>query len=234
MEELKRIFFKMGETFVQVTREGEHLVMLDGFIAKHKGCFAHNNGKICFVDEAIYVAPYTRNAMRALRNAGYREDYFYVPFSNGDTPNDSFRWGQVIEEARKQNIADFEKDAAIAVAEKGVKILPAATLQACFKMPGYGVEVIMHGEHDWIYPQIERTFLSGSDAKKLGTYTSNNGVTIFVASDGNTYVAPSSIQDILRDAGYRETYDMFVPFSNAERICDSNLDRRWREVRNAS
>ncbi len=234
MEILKKNSFKMGETFVQVTREGEHLVMLDGFIAEHKGRFAMNNAKICFVDDAIYVAPYTRMAMRALRNAGFREDYFYVPFSNGDSPKDSFRWSQVIEEARKQNIADFEKDAAIAVAEKGVKILPAATLDTCFKMPEYGVEVIMHGDHDWIYPQIEKTFLSGSDAKKLGTYTSNNGVTIFVASDGNTYVAPSWIRDTLRDAGYRETYDMFVPFSNAERICDSTLDKRWREVQSAS
>lgn len=50
------------------------------------------------------------------------------------------------------------------------------------------------------------------------TYNCNNGVTVIVDSDLNTYVIPSMriVSSILREKGYKENYGLYVPFSNGD------------------
>ncbi len=65
------------------------------------GKYAVNNSVICFVDNGVFVTPYTLEAMNVIREAGLVEDSFYVPFSNWDYPVEaSKKWSLLLQTAR--------------------------------------------------------------------------------------------------------------------------------------
>ena len=57
-------------------------------IKGREGEFTQNNGVIAYVHEGeLYVTPYCREAVRALKEAGLtKTGNLFVPFSNGDVP----------------------------------------------------------------------------------------------------------------------------------------------------
>lgn len=60
-------------------------MFMDSFAASKLGCFCSNNGKVAFVyrDGHTYVTKGYR-IINELREAGFREESLYVPFSNGE------------------------------------------------------------------------------------------------------------------------------------------------------
>ena len=79
----------------------EVLNILD-LASKFNGCYATNNSTICFVsDNEVFVTPYTCSVLIVLLANGFKEEYFYVPFSNGDHPKaEQAKWNALRKNAR--------------------------------------------------------------------------------------------------------------------------------------
>lgn len=84
--------------------------------SEHK--FAQNNGIIAYVcDGKLYVTPYTHDAVLTLEEAGFvRTSNLYVPFSNGDLPQEGAlnKWEHLIRRAHQANQAAIDFGAATA------------------------------------------------------------------------------------------------------------------------
>lgn len=73
-------------------------------LAEHReGEYSVNNGTVCWVmDGEIYAAPYTSELLGNLREAGFGNGNFYVPFSNGDLPyHRTSEWQELCAEATR-------------------------------------------------------------------------------------------------------------------------------------
>lgn len=71
-------------------------------IVELDNCYAVNNSVICYVYEHnVYVTPYRSSTIQALEESGFRENYFYVPFSsNGSYPKtEESQWNSLRERA---------------------------------------------------------------------------------------------------------------------------------------
>lgn len=201
-------------------------------VPKFNGRFASNNSTVSFVHDGIfYVTPYTRKAVKTLRENGLSSDYFYVPFSNGDYPKtEKYRWEQLRAKARKSYEEDFVADCNRYCDEHGFGEISEETLQRCFKMPSTGVHVKHLYFEDFYYPIINNLCLDCIGVERIGHYCSNNGRVVFVYRDGGTYVAKGyKILEELRSAGYKEM-GLFVPFSNGEQIQDPVLRAKWETL----
>lgn len=200
--------------------------------SKFNGCYAMNNSTICFVsDNEVFVTPYTRITMRSLHSAGFREKFFYVPFSNGDYPKaELFKWNALREKARQSHAEDFVEDCASYCDEHRIGTISEATLGNCFEMPASGVKVKHLYFEDCYYPIINSTCFDCTAASSIGHFCINNGKVVFVYRNGKTYVAKGyKILNELRAAGYTES-GLFVPFSNGEQIQDCALKARWESI----
>lgn len=203
---------------------------------KFNGCYAVNNSTVCFVsDKEVFVTPCTRHTVRTLRSAGFREEHFYVPFSNWDYPkNEMDRWIYLCNKARKIHEEAFVEDCIHFCDEHNIGTISEKTLQNCFEMPSTGVKVIHFYYEDWYYPIIKTTCFDSIASNYIGRFCVNNGKVVFVYRDGKTYVAKGyKILDELRSAGYTES-GMFVPFSNGETIHDPILRERWESITKVS
>lgn len=67
----------------------------------------------------------------------------------------------------------------------------------------------------------------GNSARK-GCFCINNGIIAFLV-EGTTCVIPYSenIESILDRHGFKETFDLFVPFSNGEIPAEENVAHYW-------
>lgn len=77
-------------------------------LSQYKKTYSCQNGIIAFIDEAsnLYVIPILRGIREGLRQVGYAERYYDVPFSNYDYPvKEQERWKMLLREFRKQEIA---------------------------------------------------------------------------------------------------------------------------------
>ena len=199
------------------------------------GKFCWNNGRVAFVtkDGSYYVTPYCFDVADYLRANGYVEGSVYVPFSNGDVPEDEnlrSHWKNLVEGARalhKEREAQerLEKCAELA-RQKGLEELPAEVYEMCLQIPKEGLEYALWGEHGRCYP-VEDYRLKDV----LGTYWQNNGRVAFVDDKGNTYVTPfcEEIRAALSASRYREG-SIYVPLSNGEEILDPELNTRWKNM----
>ena len=198
---------------------------------KFNNSYAINNSTICYVvDGEIYVTPFTRSILSTLARAGFRQEYFYVPFSNGDYPRDERnRWYQLQEKARESSRKDIENDCIVYAEKNHIGTISDEILKnCCFRMPQTGVRVKRwHFEacyHPIIHSVCDRI------NERVGCFCYNNGNVVFVYRDGTTYVAKGyGIIDVLSKAGYRK-YPLFVPFSNGEQIQDPALKRYWESI----
>lgn len=65
------------------------------------GAYCVNNSTICFVNNGVFVTPYTDEAISTMEKAGLTEKSFYVPFSNWDYPKfEKGRWNHLRELAK--------------------------------------------------------------------------------------------------------------------------------------
>ena len=195
------------------------------------GMFSANNSTICFVDEELYVTPYTRHAWKTLEDAGLKYRDFIVPFSNGEYPvEEKVKWRRLLKAARDTRDLEYEEDCREWCGEHGIDELPKGILEQCFKMPIQGVPVEHLYFKNVYYPACSETSVDCTVVDKLGSYCGNNGKVVFVNSDGHTYVAKGyEILEALKKAGYKEK-GMFVPFSNGELITDPVQVNLWNQV----
>ena len=200
--------------------------------SKFNGAYCTNNSTICFiVDHEIFVTPYTRSAMRVIKETGLVRRGFYVPFSNWDYPKyEEAKWFHLRELATESYYRDYEADCAEWCDEHGIGELSEETMKRCFRIPRTGVPV-KHVRFENIYrPLCYESCMDSTVVDKLGRYCANNGKVVFIYRDGHTYVTKGyKILEELRNAGYREA-GLFVPFSNGEQITDTRMAAQWEKI----
>lgn len=231
-KEAVRIYNGMIAVFPQFSQE--ETLNISELTPKFNGCYATNNSTVCFIsDNEVYVIPASRSTMRALHSADFDEEYFYVPFSNGDYPkSEQFKWSNLLEKANKSYKEDFTADCEAYCDEHHIYAIGEEILANCFEIPENGVRVKHHSFENTYYPIMNQSCLDCRSGN-LGHFCCNNGRVVFVYRNGKTYVAKGYrvIAD-LREAGYIE-YGMFVPFSNGEQILDTVLNARWESMSRA-
>ena len=226
-----RVYSGMIAVFPQ--RSQEETLNISELVPKFNGCYATNNSTVCFVsDNEVFVTPFTRATMHSLHSAGFIEEYFYVPFSNGDYPkSEQLKWYSLLEKARHSYEEEFVEGCISDCDEHHIGAISNKTLRHCFEMPSTGVRVKHLQFEACYYPIINNsTFLDCNAALRLGRFCTNNGIVVFVHCDGKTYVAKGDgILKELRDSGYTES-GLFVPFSHGEQILDPVLKARWESI----
>lgn len=219
----------MITVFPQLAKE--EVLNVSELTPKFNGCYATNNSTVCFVsDNEVFVTPNTRSIISSLCSAGFRKEYFYVPFSNGDYPkSEQFKWNALRENARQSYKADFFSDCEAYCDERHIGAISEETLANCFEMPENGVRVKHFYFEDTYYP-IMNQYCLDCRCDNLGHFCCNNGRVVFVYRNGKTYVTKGyKILNELRAAGYTES-GFFVPFSNGEEIQDYALRVRWESI----
>lgn len=235
MESLKKegsIRVYTGMTVVFPHYSKEETLNICELAPKFNGCYAMNNSTVCFVCEnEVFVTPYTRAALRTLRSADFREDYFYVPFSNGDYPkSEQLKWYSLRRIVIQCQAEDFIEDCNAYCDSHHIGTISDDTLKNCFEIPSAGVKVKHLNFENFYYPIIKSGIFDCTTGDLLGKYCTNNGRVVFVYRDGKTYVAKGyKILSELRESGYKES-GLFVPFSNGEQIVDPNLRAKWESL----
>ena len=205
---------------------------LSKLVPKFNGCYAVNNSTVAFVFEnQIYVAPETNRVHETLRGAGFRIDYFPVPFSSWDYPlNDKVKWETLREKAREAQEDDFAAECVAYANEVGIGEISSYYLKNCFEIPAAGVVVDFPTYSARYHPVISAFMLDMMPFEKIGRYCKNNGKVVFVYQNGKTYVTKGyKIVDELIAAGYKEE-STCVPFSRGEVIRDPELRARWEAI----
>ena len=214
--------------------DNEEILDMTDVAVMFNGCYAMNNGIVCFVsDNVVYVTPYTREAQEALRVAGMGRADFCVPFSNSDYPKyEKAKWRRLRELATESYYCDYEVDAAEWCDKYGIGELSKETMERCFRIPRSGVAISHPDMSDIIYPACrDERCVDCIVTEKLGLYCTNNSRVVFIYRDGHTYVTKGyGIIDELRRAGYARG-ELFVPFSNGERITDPCLAAQWDAIK---
>lgn len=214
----------------------ETLDMVAVCCTKFERKYASNNGIVCFVHEGhAYVMPYTRHGMNTLKENGFEEDYFFVPFSNWDYPVvQKGRWEKLQAEAEESYLLDFETDALEWSEGHGFGCLSDEVLSHCMRIPRGGIRTIHYfSKEEYLTEPFcgNEKFFGYEQSKLIGRWCYNNGKISFVYRDGHSYVAKwkEEIERALVEAGYQRD-DLFVPFSNGERILDPVLAEKWEKM----
>lgn len=210
----------------------EETLNVSEIVPKFPGCFAMNNSTVAFIDAGdFFVTPFTRTVLRSLRAAGFREEHFFVPFSNWDYPkSEQVKWTSLRKRAQDSCIEAFVEDCNDYCDKHHIGALSEDTLRNCFQMPTTGVQVKHHHFDDCYYPIINNFCLDCNAVDRIGKFCTNNGRVVFVYRDGKTYVTKGyKITAELRVAGYSESR-LFVPFSNGETIVDFYLQNKWDSI----
>lgn len=230
-EEAVRVYSGMIAVLPQFPRS-EKILDVSDMAPKFNGCYATNNSTVCFVsDNEVFVTPYTYLIIHALDLAGFDEESFYVPFSNGDYPKfEQIKWNSLREKASRLRKEKFIEDCVSYCDEHGIGTINDETLQNCFEMPATGVKVKHFHFENCYYPILNNDCIEGRTIECLGHFCTNNGRVVFVYRNGKTYVAKGyKILHELYTAGYTEL-GLFVPFSNGEQIQDPVLNARWESI----
>ncbi len=201
------------------------------------GKFCWNNGKVAFVtrDGSYYVTPYCFEVADYLRENGYEESSIFVPFSNGEVPEDEnlrALWENLVNGAREMHKQKEEAEKVQICAElarqKGLETLPVEVYDMCLQIPREGLRYSHWGEESKCFPPEDYRLKD-----VLGTWCQNNGRVVFVDDKGNTYVTPycEEVRNALTASRYREG-SLFVPLSNGEELLDPNLNAKWKNMTN--
>ncbi len=199
------------------------------------GKFCWNNGKVAFVtrDGSYYVTPYCFDVADYLRSNGYEESSLFVPFSNGDVPEDEnlrAHWENLVEGARALHKEREEEERLAKCAElarqKGIEKVPIEVYDMCLRIPKEGLMYSHWGEESRCFPPEDYRLKD-----VLGTWCQNNGRVVFVDDKGDAYVTPycEEIRDALSASRYREG-SLYVPLSNGEELLNPELNARWKNM----
>lgn len=235
MEQIKkelsvRTYAGMMVVFPQFQKEES--LNLD-WAPKFNGCYAVNNSTVALVsDGELFVTPYTADIMDALNEAGFHEEYFYVPFSNWDYPKfEKVKWDELTARAKAVEKIGFAKECEDYCDKHNIRELSEETLKNCFKMPEIGVKVTHMYFETCYYPVIRSEIFDCTVAENIGKFCMNNGRVVFVYRTGETFVTKGyKIIKELQEAGYTQA-GLFVPFSNGEEIRDWGLKARWDSIK---
>lgn len=202
-------------------------------LAEHReGEYSVNNGTVCWVmDGEIYAAPYTSELLGNLREAGFGNGNFYVPFSNGDLPyHRTSEWQELCAEATRLARKQFERDSEAWCDEHHIGSIDDRLLESCLRIPRGGIPVDDGGVYSTYYPRLNETCVDIVAISSLGSYSYNAGRVVFVYRDGHTYLSKDpAIMDVLEKAGYRRG-DFLVPLSGSEKITDTYLRYLWDNI----
>lgn len=234
MDSLKEKSVRVNSGMIAVFPQFSHEEPLEisDLAPKFNGCYATNNSTVCFVfGNEVFVTPYTRNAMKILHSADFREEHFYVPFSNGDYPKaEQSKWVTLRKKARQSYEKDFVEDCASYCDKHHIGTISDETIRNCFEMPSTGVKVKHIYFETCYYPVINSGIFDATAVDSIGHFCTNNGKVVFVYRNGKTYVAKGyKILNELCAAGYTES-NLFVPFSNGEQILEPYLKARWESI----
>lgn len=196
--------------------------------------FSIKGNEIAFtVDGNLYVTPYSRTAKKLLEKKGFREENFYVPFSDGTIPKkETLFWSHLCQKVAKQKKGNLLYECEETAERKELEEIPKKFLNKSLIIPAEGIGVSKCGVYAKYYPLIntQKEVLNTDESNWIGTYSHSNRVTIFVYVDGNTYVTKNQeIVNKLEKAGFKET-KMFVPFASGETILDSYFAERWQRL----
>mgnify|MGYP004552607841 FL=1 len=196
--------------------------------------FSIKGNEIAFtVDGNLYVTPYSRTAKKLLEKKGFREENFYVPFSDGTIPKkETLFWSHLCQKVAKQKKGNLLYECKETAERKELEKIPKKFLNESLIIPAEGIGVSKCGVYAKYYPLIntQKEVLNTDESNCIGTYSRSNRVTIFVYVDGNTYVTKNQeIVNKLEKAGFKET-KMFVPFAAGETILDSYFAERWQRL----
>lgn len=197
--------------------------------------FSIKRNEIAFtVNGNLYVTPYSRPAKKLLEKEGFKEENFYVPFSDGTIPKkETLFWSHLCQKVAKQKKGNLLYECKEIAKRKELKKIPEKFLnEESLIIPAEGIGVSNCGVYAKYYPLIntQKEVLNSDESVNIGTYFKSNNVTLFVYTDGNTYVTQNEeITDILEEAGF-EKKEMFVPFSSGEEILDIYFNKKWEEL----
>ncbi len=233
-ENLKQMGFLVTRyPLIKAEREGLPYQLNLTHLAEHReGEYSLNNGTVCWVmDGEIYAAPYTRSLVQLLDQAGFRNESFYVPFSNGEHPyNRRAEWESLLLSAGVATLKDFEEDAKAWCDEHHIGSIDERLLESCLKVPRGGVPVEDCGVYSIYYPVLNESCVDIVAINYLGSYSYNAGRVAFVYRDGHTYLSKDpAIMDVLEKAGYRRG-NFLVPLSGSEKITDAYLRYLWDNI----
>ena len=180
--------------------------------------------------ENIYVTPYTRIALRILKQNGYRQEYLkYVPFDLTDEPRfEQTRWDELIHWAESTYREDFTNDCLEYADNNGIGKLPRHILNKCLEIPERGLAVRNNVFEESIYPILDKRRPDDHMIKSyVGRYSTQQGITLFIYRDGRTFLAKGrGITRRLKRRKYQET-GIFVPLSNGALPVDKRLRSEW-------
>lgn len=202
-------------------------------VMRYENCFSINNSSVAFVyGGEFYVHPYTNGLIDSLESEKLKKAEFDVPFSKWDYPeSESEKWFGLLKQARKEHEDEFRCSCIDYCLNQGVTNLQEETLSKCFEMPDEGVHVQHVYFSDCYFPVMNEKFLWEGNKGKLGKYCTNNGVLVFVHTDGRTFATRNlKILEELEKNGYRES-ELLVPFSRGEMIKDPFLRNRWENLK---
>ena len=233
-ESLKEMGFLVTRyPLIKAEREGLPYQLNLTHLSEHReGEYSLNNGTVCWVmDGEIYAAPCTNELFGSLKEAGFKNGYFYVPFSNGDLPcHRTNEWQELCAEATRLAREQLEKDAEVWCDEHHIGSIGERLLESCLKVPRGGIPVESSGVYSTYYPRLNETCIDIVAISSLGSYSYNAGRVAFVYRDGHTYLSKNpSVMDVLEEAGYRRD-NFLVPLSGSEKITDAYLRYLWDNI----
>lgn len=201
-------------------------------VSKFNGRYAMNNSTIAFIyNEQLYSTPYRSEVTETLRAESFREDSFYVPFSNWDYPKEAKeRWEYLRKMAQRDYDKQHEQECSSWCDEHNIGVI-ANIKERCFRMPNdSGLHVkYPQGYEGFHYAMCSRG-MDPCSRQYLGKFCRNNGVVAFNYRDGSMYLTKGyKIIKELTEAGYVET-SFTVPLSNGEVIMDNNIRVRWDSI----
>lgn len=204
-------------------------------LSKFNFKFSVKNFTIGFIYMSqYYVTPYTVPSVTALKENGFSEANFFVPFSSSDYPkHEEKRWKFLKKQAQRINSEGcFSVKCKNFCDDNHIGVLSSKTLQRCLMIPTTGIRVAKHNYCYDILPVITEFQFNSFVKMKLGTYYINNHVIVFVYRDGHTYVTMcrKTIIRELESAGYRKNF-LYVPLSNGEVILHDGLRSTWNAIR---
>ncbi len=202
----------------------------------HEQQYARNNGVMAFVvNGELFVTAITKSAISTLEENGFILSSFSVPMSKDDYPLEkATRWAEICDYASKINEIEFKSECAkYAYEHKNADLF--SDLRGCMKIPEYGFPTQRdpsHGEYGMYFPNRPLVKKNIFDPilmdQFLGTYDSYDGYTMFVNTDGETYLTVrQDVVELLKGKGFSwRSYR--IPLTCGDRIVGPDNKRRWK------
>lgn len=127
---------------------------------------------------------------------------------------------------------DFEQVCQLFAQKRGISQLPEKFIWRCIEIPEEGFNVLYaRGEVKRYFPLISPA-VDDASIKKIGTFSVEAGICIFVYVDGKTYLTKNrEVIQALQDSGY-EKRDYDVPLSQRGKIKDNeDFAQLWAKLR---